>query len=119
MPRTVLEKIRAGEIESINNVPQVKDNHGNYQGASPIMAGWAFTWKRISETLEESVDVSPLNVIARKLYLDKLISEVELVAAESCLNQLLALFRKTPRQIVSDLARAAQMELAEKTHIDV
>lgn len=111
IPQSILTQISHGAIDSMQGVPVFRDNTGEWCEVTPALAGWIFTWEKLNAELELRLDLSPLNIICKRLQSFTPITRENIGNALLCLDACRMAFRTNDRQRIAYISKNAQIQL--------
>jgi hypothetical protein len=111
MPQSIIEQLKNGAIDTAEDVPVFRDNTGQWCEIAPALAGWVFTWQKISDELKLSLPLKSFHAIAESLEKGRLIQAEIVGIADIALDICRIAFRTADRKEIVRIAKNAQLQI--------
>lgn len=111
MPQSIIDQLKNGSIDAVNDTPAFRDNTGNLCEVVPALEGWIFTWKKLSNELDLFLSFYSLSLLSECLQKGDLITKRYIINAANELQACRIAFRNSDRQKICSIAKTAQIQL--------
>lgn len=115
IPQSLMDKIKNGYVDVIQGVPVLRDNTGQLCEVAPALAGWIFTWMKISQGLNLNLSLQYMGALEKRLSNGMIITVSLLKHCQDELDQCRKAFRTQDRDKITSIAKTANIQLLMNT----
>jgi hypothetical protein len=107
----VFDAMAEGWLPDAAGSPVMLDWSGEWVEIAPALTGWADCWDRVSNETGSIINTPALRKIAKKLHAVTPLTEQEVAAGRSAINECFSAFQTVPKAVITRCAETEEIAI--------